>query len=159
MKNKKAEAIGESIVTMYRIFLLIIVVLLIMGISNGIYMPNINVKDSEAIILSKKITNCIRDAEEFNIEKIKKDFNSNILKYCDFKYNTEDELYNKYFISIKLDEETIMFGDDGRSWVNEILKTNTKDLGEFKQGYSSIENTIILNDKKTKLNLEVYVNE
>ena len=93
------------------------------------------------------------------ILKNKKDFNSNILKYCDFKYNTEDELYNKYFISIKLDEETIMFGDDGRSWVNEILKTNTKDLGEFKQGYSSIENTIILNDKKTKLNLEVYVNE
>ena len=39
------------------------------------------------------------------------------------------------------------------------IKNKYKDLGEFKQGYSSIENTIILKMTKTKLNLEVYVNE
>lgn len=159
MKNKKAEAIGESIVMMYRIFLLTIVVLLIMGISNGIYMPNTNVKDSEAIILSKKITNCILDSEEFNIKEIKENFNSNILKYCNFKYNSEEELYNKYFIRIKLNEEKLMFGDDGKSWVNEIMKTNPNALGDFKQGYSSIQNKILLNGEEKQLNLEVYINE
>jgi len=159
MKNKKAEAIGESIVMMYRIFLLTIVVLLIMGISNGIYMPNTNVKDSEAIILSKKITNCILDSEEFNIKGIKENFNSNILEYCNFKYNSEEELYNKYFIRIKLNEETLMFGDDGKSWVNEIMKTNPNALGDFKQGYSSIQNKILLNGEEKQLNLEVYINE
>ncbi|MDD2444728.1 MAG: hypothetical protein PHX15_02860 [Candidatus Nanoarchaeia archaeon] len=159
MKNKKAEAIGESIVMMYRIFLLTIVVLLIMGISNGIYMPNTNVKDSEAIILSKKITNCILDSEEFNIKEIKENFNSNILEYCNFKYNSEEELYNKYFIRIKLNEETLMFGDDGKSWVNEIMKTNPNALGDFKQGYSSIQNKILLNGEEKQLNLEVYINE
>ena len=159
MKNKKAEAIGESIVMMYRIFLLTIVVLLIMGISNGIYMPNTNVKDSEAIILSKKITNCILDSEEFNIKEIKENFNSNILEYCNFKYNSEEELYNKYFIRIKLNEETLMFGDDGESWVNEIMKTNPNALGDFKQGYSSIQNKILLNGEEKQLNLEVYINE
>lgn len=165
MKNKKAEAVGESIVMMYRIFLLTMVVLLIMGISNIIYTPNTNIKDSEALILSKKITNCIIHSEDFSIQKIKEEFNSNILNYCEFKYNSEEEVYNRYFIRLELiqdyEEQTLIFGDGGKSWVNEILKTNSNKEGleNFKQGYSSFQNQIILNNKDTKINLEVYVNE
>lgn len=165
MKIKKAESTSETIIMMYRLLLLTIIVLTIMGISNMVYTHTINVKDPESFVLSKKIINCIVNSPGFQINDIKENYNSNILKYCNFKYKNETEIYNKYFIRLDLiqedSNETILYGDDGKSWVNEILKNspNQNNLDSYKQGYSNINTNLILNQKQTELNLEVYINE
>jgi hypothetical protein len=86
---KKKAAIGEGIINIFRIILIALIALVILGSSAVIFDYYINVRSLEAQILASQVTRCLAPNGVFDASKIEKqagdmkvDVNYNLLDYC-----------------------------------------------------------------------------
>jgi hypothetical protein len=89
MKINKHAAIGEGIINIFRIILIALIALVILGSSAVIFDYYINVRSLEAQILVNQVTRCLAPNGVFDASKIEKqagemkvDVNYNLLDYC-----------------------------------------------------------------------------
>jgi len=118
--NKKAQ-LGSSVITMYRVLMIIIIAIIVLGISSLVYSHHINVRDSEAMILVREISGCVVSGGIVDLDKLK--LGDGIFEYCGFD---EDEMEN-YFVSVEVEvgEDEVFKvegGDSGLSWVRDIFR-------------------------------------
>jgi len=128
--NKKAQ-LGSSVITMYRVLVIIIISVVILGISSLVYSHHINVRDSEAMILVREISGCVISGGVVDLDKLK--LEDSIFEYCGYD---EEEMEN-FYISVKVEVEgdeifEIEGGDSGSLWVRDIFK-NEKSVESIKR--------------------------
>jgi hypothetical protein len=138
--NKKGE-IGEFILMMYRLVLISISALVLLGVSALVYSYDINVRNSEAEILNVQVVNCLAENPSLFYEEDK----SLILTKCGFLGDK-----SRYFVKVSvvdlIDREIFYFyeGDSGVSWVEDLEKQK-KELKRYSPGYSKRTYDVDLN--------------
>lgn len=100
----KHSAIGEGIINIYRILLIALIALVILGSSAVIFDYYINVRSLEAQILASQVTRCLAPNGIFDASKIEKeagemkvDVNYSLLDYC--KIENKKRFYVNAYIS------------------------------------------------------------
>ncbi len=159
----KRGQLGFSIITIYRVLIIIVISVVILGVSSLVYSHHINIRDSEAMILVKEISDCMVSDSVVDIEKLNKV--ENIFEYCGF---SEKEM-ERFFVSVSVKVNgkevfEIEGGDSGLLWVRDIFmgKSDTGFIdkyepGNFKWYYSAwvLENGI---EKEGVVFVEVAAN-
>ena len=155
MNPKKAQVLGEGIIMMYRLFLVSFVALIILGISSLFYSHSIDVRDAEAIIMTRNLVECVSSGN-LNLEKIENQ-KSGIMSECGY----DAEEIKRFYVRINLDGEKRDYlfsqGDSGAKWVLEIFKDSDRveKIKQYKPGYYSFQFPLNYNNEKYDVNMEV----
>lgn len=164
MKSKinKRGAIGEGVLMIYRLVLVAVIAIIILGLSAIYYDYYIYVRGAESSIMAKQVYNCLAFNGEVNMDGLPKEAGSSILKYCGF--GDSGRFYVKVTVrDIVAGKETVFTSEDGSSketkkiylQLGEAMKTQAK----YEPGYKSYVypvNLIVLG-KEVKGNLAVEV--
>jgi hypothetical protein len=133
--NKKG-AIGESVITLYRIMVIIIISVAVLGVSSVVYSHHISVIDSEAMIMGREISDCVINDGAINLDELKgKD---NLFGYCGFD---EDEVERFFVVVSVIVKKTEVFriegGDSGLLWVKDVYnyKAGTEAIDKYEPGH------------------------
>jgi hypothetical protein len=167
MNNKRAS-IGEWINTIYRMVIVSFLALIILGSSQIFYSYHVDVRQSEAIIMSRNIMDCMSPKGIIDLEEVKKnqeDFG--LLESCISSGKTQDRFFIRAsFKDGSGDEiEKLQEGDSGALWVRELFLKVSGDAsgavkrqrpGYWKQTFSSTIKKDDLNIKG-RVELEVLV--
>lgn len=130
IRSKKA-ALGESVLMLYRLIMITIIAFVIFGISAVFYTYYIDVRHSEAGILSKQVINCISPEGILDLNKIS-GYENKILDYCKIK-NT-----GRFYVNVTITGESgkemgvLQNGDSGLMWVKDLYDSNAN-LNSIKQ--------------------------
>ncbi|MFZ5955636.1 MAG: hypothetical protein ACOYT4_04370 [Nanoarchaeota archaeon] len=150
-QNKKAGGGSESLLMIFRIVLVSIIALIILGSSAYFYDYYINVRDSEANILEEQILDCV--LKNGNLIEIPNEYNQNILDFCKIKNSNQFfvnvTIYDSDFNSIK----QYIQGDSGFTWIS---TDNTN--GKHKLGHSLNQMPIFFDETRGELKIEIFVN-
>ncbi len=124
IKGKKAVA-GEMILTLYRIVLVSIIAVFVLGFASFAYDFYIEARDIEAGILAKQIVDCLAPEGSVNLLSLVGNENK-ILDYCGFK--NMDRIYAKVLIldGAENEIEKLEQGDSGALWMLEIYKEESE---------------------------------
>ena len=168
MMNKKA-ATGETILTIYRIVIISFLALVILGVSAVFYDYYIDVRDTEAVILTRSVVNCLVVDGKLDLDMMRGSdgFNENkIFEYCGFDKSDgiSDRLYARVVVRDDAGKEVgvLQGGDSGIGWVRDILNTGV--VTKYRPGYLNRDNLfgVRVVDKgkeiNGKLSLKVLVN-
>ncbi len=163
MKNKKAEtAVSEGMQMMYRIFLVLMVAFIILGISGTIYRNYIDVRTVEAGILNKKIFECFVQDNVIDMINLKNNENT-ILDFCGY---SEIEI-ERFFVQIRITNntgtETYQQGDSGSVWILDTIQASQKanNFEYYEPGYSSTTYNVTIKNSanSAEINIQTYINE
>ncbi|MFA4960780.1 MAG: hypothetical protein WC548_03905 [Candidatus Pacearchaeota archaeon] len=153
----KNGAIGEGILTFYRIILVAFIALVVLGISSVFYSHYINVRDSEAKIMIREIAECL--SEEYDLSS-----DVEILKYCGFEdFETERFFARVSFFDLAGEGVAVFFdGDSGSEWIKEIFDEDyekVENIKKYRPGYFEIIYPFYdrKNDRDLNMKIEVLV--
>lgn len=150
MITKKA-ALGEGTLMIYRMVLVSLIAVIVLGMSSIYYDYSLNVRDAEAQILSKQIVNCI--APEGKIENLSIE-RGKLLDYCDIKN------VDRFYVNMSVGGLNFWQGDSGAIWVKNLFsngKIDTEAIEKYKPGFYSSEFPVLFGDKKDIIKLDVFV--
>ncbi len=174
--GKKGEAIGEGIVMIYRLMVISLIAVIIFGVSSVFYNYEIDVRDVEARILAREISECLLSDGVLDLDEISESDYDNIVSYCGILWS------DRFYVGTEVrwlgvnNQESMMKlhqGDSGALWVaelfdkavgakNSILGEPTDGIEKYNPGYFEFEYPVfILNDKNKiegNIKMEVLVN-
>ena len=173
--NKDGQ-MSEGIFMIYRLLMVTLVAFIIFGAASVSYKHYIDVRDAEAIILAREISNCLSPNGILNLDIIPEENYNNMFSYC--KISNDERLYVGINVFDSSDKQIIKMsqGDSGALWVkdlfekvaikgNAILEGSEKNVDmikKFNPGYFEFEYKVfILEDNKRiegKIKIEVLVN-
>lgn len=159
MVDKKGEALGEGIIMIYRIVLVSLIALVVLGISSVFYSHYINIRDAEAIVMARNVAECI-SKEDFELNKIVNE-EEKILTACGY----DDSEIERFYVKVSLDGEKNDYvfsqGDSGATWVLEIFENPeaTENIKQYRPGYYNFSFPVYLDDESLKAKVEVLVND
>lgn len=151
---KKGVA-GETVINIYRLLVISLIALVILGMSAVFYDYEINVRDSEARILVKQTMNCLARNGTLYLENFDEE---NVLESCGFNSNL-DSVYMKIEILNFSDEKIgeLKQGDSSLLWIKDIFKDDLQEgIRKYKPGYFPREEDV---EKKTHLFPVFLVND
>jgi len=163
MRGKRAEVLGEGVITLYRILLVTIIALVIFGVYTIFYTYHIDIRDSEARILGRGIIDCLAPRGIANLENMNSQIS--LLNLC--KYSGS---YERYYVKATLYDAqdtaivTKTHGDSGLIWIRDLLASSKVDssIQTYKPGYYTETYPVLFNKDETlqegKMELEVLVN-
>jgi hypothetical protein len=148
-KPKKA-AMGEGVLMIYRLVLLTFIALIVFGLSAVYYEYYIDIRFSEAGIMTRDVVNCL--APQGALVNVPIEYQNKILDYCGIK-NT-DRFYVNVSV-LKSDKSlftSFQHGDSGQQWIKDIApqlsgEAKTYVPGYFKQSYNVSLNSNIPSGK------------
>ena len=161
--NKRA-VLGEGVLMMYRMLIVSFVALVILGVSSVFYAHYIDVRDAEAVILTKVVVDCISPEGVLDLDDIS---NEGVLIYCGF----EEEEIERFYIGISVSDfdgkliRDLSQGDAGAMWVREIFekKQVASGLKKYEPGYFPWEYSVFVLDNGKRVEgvvkMEVLVND
>ena len=124
MRNKRAD-MSEALQMNYRIFMVLLVAFVILGISATIYRNYIDVRTVEAEILNKKLFECLTENNMANTTLLEA-YQNNILEYCGYS----EEETSRFLAQVRLTLGTNMFtyqqGDSGSVWILDTIQSKQK---------------------------------
>ena len=162
-KINKRGALGESVTTLYRIVIIIIVSFVILGASSMVYSHHINVRDSEAMIMIREISDCVLSDAIVDLAEL--EGVDNIFEYCGYDANEVE----RFFISVSIFVEGsevlgIEGGDSGSLWVKDLYDPSSgmEAIGRYEPGHFKMKYGVVVLDesvgKDGELIVEVVVN-
>jgi len=162
MKINKKAALGEGVLMIYRLLLVTIIAIVILGISAIYYDYYIDVKNAESVIMAKDVVNCLAPEGVLDLAIVQGHENDFLDKICGIS-NLE-----RFYVGVNISsaENQLVFlkqGDNAAIWAKEIYKKSslTGKIGKYEPGQFSWNYTInLLKDgqyTKSKMNVEVLV--
>jgi len=138
MKNKRGQATDSATVTVYRVLLVSIVVLAVLGVSSVFYSYEISVRNSEALIFTRQMVDCVAPNGVLNLDTLNAGDEKGIFSFCGFdKSETK-----RFFLSVIVNEDgkeidKLVGGDEGLLWVRKVYTSGfkTANIEEYKPGY------------------------
>ena len=161
MFGNSGETMGEGIITIYRVFLVSFVALVILGMSSVFYAHHIDVRDVEASIMARNIVNCLTEIGGIDISDIS---DIDLLEYCGYG-SYDGEFYISASFRNSIDEEVLSLtsGDSGVLFAQQIygnVEFSSEDFAIYRPGYYSYKYPFIFKSGEVgELNLEVSVND
>lgn len=149
MINKRG-ILGESIVLLYRFLLITLIAFIVLGISSTFYPVKIDIRDSEAKLMTVLVSECLSEEGFFDYNLFKKMEKGNLLEYCNISFS--DRFYVN--VLVYLEEEELLFegyqGDRGLLWVKDFLDRGySKEIEKYNPGYYNFEYpTKVFNEDK-----------
>ena len=139
MKLDKRAAMGEGVFMIYRLVLVSVIAFTIFGISSIFYSYNIEIRDAEAVILIRQVSECLSPEGVLDLDSISEDSRKNILSYCGY---SDDRFYAGVEVLDGAGNIVAEFseGDSGAGWVRKL----TEGLEKYNQGYSVLEYPILI---------------
>lgn len=144
----------------YRLFLVAIIAITILGLSAMFYDYYIDIKNAEAQIMAKNVVNCLAPGGVFDLAKVQgheKDFMESVCKIDNL-----DRFYVKVNVSFSGNQAVLLqYGDYGAVWTKELYKksTLTKQIEKYEPGQFNWNYTINLLKEgksiKSNMNLEI----
>lgn len=153
----------------WRLLIISLVAVAVFSVSAIFYNYEIYVRDAEAKIMAREISDCLTGGGILNLDDILEEDYDNIVSYCGFDFS------NRFYVGVNVldssGEEIVRFyeGDSGSLWVRELFSVTNKaifgnevNVNKYNPGYFKFEHsTFILSDgvrKEGKINVEVLVN-
>ena len=128
MKNKRG-AIDEGIMTIYRGILVTIIAFFILGVSAFAYSYHLDVGDAEAVIMAKKVVNCLAPEGSVDLVSIEKykDSDNFLKEYCGIQgaerfYVRVEFIEDKEELSFEDSFLVLEQGQKNIGWLVEISK-------------------------------------
>ena len=163
---------GEGVLTIYRLAMVTVIAFIVFGVASISYDHYIDVRDAEARILAREISNCLSPSGVLDLEKISEKNYDSVLSYCGI--SRVERFYVGVDVMDSSEKKIVKMyqGDSGALWVkelfiagNDILKgddENTEMIKKFNPGYFEFEYPVFVLDggKKVegKIKMEVLVN-
>ncbi|MFA5061249.1 MAG: hypothetical protein WC494_02960 [Candidatus Pacearchaeota archaeon] len=162
MKSNKKAVMGETVFMMYRLILITLIALAVLGVSSVFYSHYILVRPAEALIMTRQIADCFT-LEEKNFEEVEE---RKVLSFCGY----EEKEIERFFVKVNfLDNsgniiKSVYQGDDGAMWVKDLYekqKENVKSIEKYAPGYYLSEYPLYNknNGEEIIMKVEVLVNE
>jgi hypothetical protein len=166
-KTDKRAALGDWVLTMYRIFLVSLVAIAVLLVSATAYKPEIQVRNTEAIIFAKQITWCLGGEAVVDRLAFLETGRQGIFDSCFMSGIAEGRVYVRLSL---LDEggqvlAAIEDGDSGSTWVKKLFDSSlgTDRIAQYWPGYYALEVPVaLLSSGQTisvTMNVEVLVND
>ncbi|MBU2576976.1 MAG: hypothetical protein KKF50_04605 [Nanoarchaeota archaeon] len=152
----KRGAMGEGVFMIYRLLLVSVIAFAIFGISSIFYAYEIEVRDSEAVILTRQVSECLAPEGVFNLDLISEDSRKSILSYCGLSNE-------RFYVGVEVLNEAgdviaeFSQGDSGSGWVRKL----TQGAGQYDPGYRIFEYPVLIgqgiSEIEGKIKMEVIV--
>ncbi len=147
---------GEGVFMIYRLVLVSVIAFAIFGISSIFYAYEIEIRDSEAVILTRQVSECLAPEGVLNLDVISEEFENSILSYCGLSKE-------RFYVNVKVlngaGEIVAEFsqGDSGASWVKKL----TQGAGKYDPGQMTFEHSVLIaqgiSEIKGRVKMEVVV--
>lgn len=138
----KKGIVGEGIMMMYRLLVVSFIAFVILGVSSVFYVHYIDVRDAEAVILTKVVVDCISPNGVLDLRGFSDEDKVSVLSYCGF----EDGEVERFYVSVEVWDSDgkvaeLSQGDSGAMWVKEIFDKGKAAVGikKYEPGYYSWE--------------------
>jgi len=155
MMNKHG-AMGEGVFMIFRLVLVSVIAFTIFGIASIFYAYHIDVRDAEAIVLTRQVSECLSPEGVLNLDSISGDSRNSILSYCGFANE-------RFYVGIEVLDELgnvvaeFSQGDSGSGWVTKL----TQNIGRYNPGYVTFEYPVLIgqgiSEVEGKIKMEVVV--
>lgn len=149
----KWGAMGEGVLMILRLVLVSIIAFAIFGVSSIFYAYHVEVRDAEAVILTRQVSECLSPEGVLNLDNLFEDPDKGILSYCGFSFN------ERFYVGVKVFDgggnllAELSQGDSGASWIREL----TGGAGKYDIGYRAFEYPVLIDGVEGKIKIEVVV--
>ncbi|MBU3923462.1 MAG: hypothetical protein KJ592_00940, partial [Nanoarchaeota archaeon] len=92
----KRGALGEWVVTLYRLLVVSFVAFIILGVSSVFYAHYIDVRDAEAVVMTRQVVDCVAPFGIVDMGVFSGDDKKGILSYCGF----DDAEVGRFFVRV-----------------------------------------------------------
>ncbi len=169
MNKRAAGSMSDMVLMVYRVLLILFVGIAIFVITGMSYSNDLNVKDTESVILARNVYNCLIDNKillQGRLDDLDKKFGGKILEYCG--YNNTNNEFSRMFVNVTIDglNKAYIQGEDS-SWILETMQyyeknPDTETYEEMKKqnsipGYTNMDFIVKYNNKDIKLNIITLV--
>ena len=163
----KCGILGEGILMMYRLALVAFIAFVILGVSSVFYNHTIDVRDAEAVIMTRNVVDCLAPEGLVDLGEFGEEESVGVLSYCGFGGKGID----RFYVNVDVIDEggevvSLSQGDSGAKWILEIyrgLDSVTEDLRKYEPGYSKRSYDVIVLDGEEsgygKVEVEVLVKD
>lgn len=155
-KINKRGAMGEGVFMIFRLVLVSVIAFTIFGIASIFYAYEIDIRDTEAVILTRQVSECLSPDGVLNLDEISEEFENSILSYCEF---ADERFYMGIEVLNGAGDVIAEFsqGDSGSSWVRKL----TQNAGQYNPGYRTFEYPVLIgqgiSEIEGKIKMEVVV--
>lgn len=164
MRLGKRAAMGEGVLMIYRLLLVSLIAVIVLGLSSVFYDHYIDVRDVEARLLAREVVECLAPSGIVDLGKISEEEKRALLSYCGF--DDSERFYVGVTVTDSDDGGVVkMFhGDSGALWVKKLFELEPSKLErikKYKPGYFAKDYPVVLSsDMKLGawIELEVLVN-
>jgi hypothetical protein len=161
--NKKGDSMAEGTIFIIRLVLIVFIAFIVLGISNLLYGVYIDVRNTEAVIMSRSVADCLSPEGVLNLDSLAEEDYFNLLAYCKI-YQSD-----RFYIGVRLADVNnvsvakLSQGDSSQIWALKILGNKySNSLKKYTPGYYSLEYpTYFIKDgskQKGIVKMEVLVN-
>jgi len=157
-KGKKG-AIGESIMMIYRLFLILIIAFFILGVGAFVYSYYIDVRDAEAILFARSVAKCISPDGKISLSSFPENNGTFLESYCGFK--GAERFYAKVDLKYENQENILEEGSSNLAWTLGIFQNEelTAGIRKYKPGIlKPIVFPVLVNGKEGAMEISVIVN-
>jgi len=150
MKMNKKGVAGEGILMVYRLVLIGFIALIILGLAAVFYDYYIDVRGTEAMIMTREVVNCVAPSGVVDLTR----FENGLLEVCGFDSGME-----RFYVRVDVGGEILEQGDSGVEWVKEIFENEDKveAIKKYGPGYFEGEYNVLFNGEEKKMKVEVLV--
>lgn len=121
MRNKRGGTQSEMIFMIFRVIIISIIGLVILGLNAAYYNNELDIKETESYILNRNIYDCL--VHNFNLKEIPLEYKNRILEFCGY----EDKYVDRIYVKIEVDGNfEYQQGDSGKMWIYDIAKSGNK---------------------------------
>jgi hypothetical protein len=157
--------LGEGVLMMYRLVLVAFIAFIILGVSSVFYDHVIEVRDAEAVIMTRAIVDCFAPEGVIDLSVFGESDRERVLSYCGFDGEEVERFYVRVAVTDS-EEEVVAFsqGDSGALWVLSIfedIESVSEGMRKYAPGYSKrVYDAVVLDggiSGRGKIEVEVLV--
>lgn len=137
--GKVGAASDESVFMIWRILLLTFVAFIVLGISSMVYNYSINAYDTEAMLFTRTLVDCLAGDGVLNLDELGED---DIFSFCGFNENSRE----RFFVIMKVESSgdlifSEVYGNDDLEWIDGIYKSGlaSENIAVYEPGYHDSE--------------------
>jgi len=157
--------LGEGILMMYRLAVVAFIAFAVLGVSSVFYNHTIDVRDAEAVIMTRTVVDCVAPEGVFNLSV----FGEDVLpfSYCGF----DDFEVERFYVRVNVSDDDgdvveLEQGDSGALWVLAIydaVDLVSEGIRKYEPGYSErVYDVVVLDgdaERYGKIEVEVLVSD
>lgn len=153
----KGAVLGAGVLLVYRLVLLVVIAFFVLGVSSMIYRYEINVRDAEAKIISRKVSNCLAVKSD-EVKSLYLQGKDSLFRSCDLLVDETRYLFSVNVSLLDGSRDYLFYsGDMGSRWVRQMSE-DFEGYQRYSPGYSREFYDLEVAGSPARAEVEVFVN-